>query len=150
MKTGTVSLGVRAKLKELLADLMTGNGYWQFPLEEEAKEKTAFTTPDGLFQFKVTPFGLSISRAVRFQHQAINRGQIKQHTPWFGVTLVHFERTPKLDRERMLGCCKAQGVPLVYKINGGVQTSRCARGLLSVLNMKSKYVLALKPLGADT
>ncbi|KAJ8270580.1 hypothetical protein GJAV_G00116710 [Gymnothorax javanicus] len=33
-------------------------GYWQVPLTAQAKEKTAFATPDGLFQFKVLPFGV--------------------------------------------------------------------------------------------
>ncbi|XP_078000810.1 uncharacterized protein LOC144453400 [Glandiceps talaboti] len=33
-------------------------GYWQIPLTDEAKEKTAFLTPDGLFQFRRMPFGL--------------------------------------------------------------------------------------------
>ena len=33
-------------------------GYWQVPLTEGAKEKTAFSVPDGHFQYVVLPFGL--------------------------------------------------------------------------------------------
>ena len=33
-------------------------GYWQVPLTERAKEISAFATPDGLYQYKVMPFGM--------------------------------------------------------------------------------------------
>jgi len=35
------------------------SGYWQVELEEGDKEKTAFSTPDGHFEFNVMPFGLT-------------------------------------------------------------------------------------------
>src|SRR4051812_27603432 len=33
------------------------SGYYQIRLTERAKERTAFTTPDGLFQYTRMPFG---------------------------------------------------------------------------------------------
>ena len=49
-------------------DLVTGNkwfstlellsGYWQIEVADEDRQKTAFNTTEGLFEFKVMPFGL--------------------------------------------------------------------------------------------
>ena len=46
-------------------------GFWQIPLTDRAKEISAFITPDGLYQYKVMPFGMKNSPAT-FQ-RLVNR-----------------------------------------------------------------------------
>ncbi|EYC34973.1 hypothetical protein Y032_1220g3764 [Ancylostoma ceylanicum] len=50
--------------KRFFSTLDLCSGYWQIPLSADAREKSAFTTTEGLFQFRVTPFGLSTSPPV--------------------------------------------------------------------------------------
>ena len=44
---------------EYLPTLDLTKGYWQVPMKEENKTKTVFSSPLGLLQFTVMPFGLS-------------------------------------------------------------------------------------------
>ncbi len=41
-----------------ISTLDLNKGYWQVPLSEDAKPKTAFSTPSGHWQYWVLPFGL--------------------------------------------------------------------------------------------
>ena len=65
-------------------------GYWQIPLVKTAQEKTAFSTPFGLFQFTVMPFGLRGAPATfqRLMDQLI-RGQEEFAAAYIDNIIVH-------------------------------------------------------------
>ena len=49
---------VKLESKKYFSKLDFCKGYWQLPMSDEDKEKTAFSTSRGLFQFRRMPFGL--------------------------------------------------------------------------------------------
>lgn len=54
-----------AKLKDdcFFSKIDLAKGYWQIPVQKEDRQKTAFITPDGSYQFRRMPFGLVNSTA---------------------------------------------------------------------------------------
>ncbi|GFU91027.1 retrovirus-related Pol polyprotein from transposon 17.6 [Trichonephila clavipes] len=54
------------------------SGYWQIEIDEADREKTAFITPEGLYEFKVMPFGLC-NAPVTFERMMDN---LLRHFKW--------------------------------------------------------------------
>ncbi|XP_076028738.1 uncharacterized protein LOC143017759 [Oratosquilla oratoria] len=54
----------KAANSKIFSKMDLAKGFFQIPLEERSKQVTAVATPNGLYQFKVLPFGLTNSPAV--------------------------------------------------------------------------------------
>ena len=94
-----------------LSKIDLASGFWQVPLETESRQYTAFSTRQGLFQFKVLPFGLSnapasFSRLMRMVLKDLPQvscylDDILVHSPDWGSHLATIEKV--LDRLRRYG-----------------------------------------------
>ena len=75
-----------------LTTLDLAKGYWQVPVQESARDKTAFITPFGLFQFTRMPFGLSGAPAT-FQRlmDRVLRGHENYAAAYLDDLVIHSE-----------------------------------------------------------
>lgn len=73
--------------------------YWQVPMAKDDRSKTAFTTPKGLFQFTVMPFGLKGAPAT-FQRMMdkLLRG-LEDHSAAYIDDIVIYSETWEMHRE---------------------------------------------------
>ena len=60
------------------------SGYWQVPLDQDAREKSAFVTRGGLWQWKVLPFGLTSAHG----HVRTADGESTEGSSMADLTLV--------------------------------------------------------------
>lgn len=95
------------------------SGYWQIPMHAADKEKTAFVTPDGLYEFNVMPFGLCNAPATfeRFM-DSILRGLKWQICMCYLDDVVIFGRTFQEHNTRLdvvLTCIEKAGLVLNSK-----------------------------------
>ena len=87
------------------------SGYWQIRAHSVSQEKTAFTTPQGLFQFLVMPFGLKNVPAV-FQRlmQRVQMGLNPPEGPDFFTVYIDdiliFSRTLEEHIQLVLQCLR--------------------------------------------
>ena len=67
----------------VITTLDLAKGYWQIPVDEESKDKTAFTTPFRLCEFEVMPFGLhSAQQKICFVLATITLLSVKHALPF--------------------------------------------------------------------
>lgn len=62
---------------QFITTLDLTKGYWQIPMEEASRDKTSFTTPFGLYRFRVMPFGLHSAPSTfqRMMDQVLRKSQ---------------------------------------------------------------------------
>lgn len=96
------------------------NGFFHIPVEESSRKYTAFITPDGLFEFNKTPFGLcnspaSFGRFVRDAFKDLNREGILMHY-MDDVIIPAADESEGLERlKRFLAVAEKYGININWK-----------------------------------
>ena len=65
---------------QFITTLDLAKGYWQVPVATEDQPKTAFITPEGLYEFTTMPFGLRGAPAIPFNVSWIKFFSELKHT----------------------------------------------------------------------
>ena len=105
---------------QYFSKLDLSKGYWQVPLEESDKQKTAFLTPNGQYQFKYMPFGL-VTAGAQFTKlmrkvllgipNVVNFiDDILIHSPDWNTHLQTLTGKNFLSRMLVRSCCRARGI----------------------------------------
>lgn len=80
-------------------------GYWQIPMRPKDRDLTSFLTPDGLYKFKVMPFGMSNSPATfnRLMRKVLK--DLKHTVCFLDDILIHTDSFEEhlLELKRVLG-----------------------------------------------
>ena len=92
------------------------SGYWQVDMKDEDAAKTAFITPDGLFEFTAMPFGLCNAPAtfqrlmdqvlgnLRYEYALVYLDDVMVHSKTFDEHLVHLEAVLSCLQKASLAC----------------------------------------------
>ena len=92
------------------------SGYWQVDMKDEDAAKTAFITPDGLYEFTAMPFGLCNAPAtfqrlmdqvlgnLRYEYALVYLDDVMVHSKTFDEHLVHLEAVLTCLQKANLAC----------------------------------------------
>ena len=101
-------------------------GYWQLALEDKDKEKTAFLTPEGKFQFKYMPFGLVTAGAQFTKLMRIVLKGISNVVSFIDDTLIfHKDWKSHVETVELV-------LARLREVNLGVRPNKCAVAFNSV------------------
>lgn len=75
---------------KLFISLDLASGYYQIPIVEESRHKTAFVTPDGQYEFNRMPFGLVNAPSVfqRAVNKILNKARVKYALVYMDDVLI--------------------------------------------------------------
>ncbi|XP_063635172.1 uncharacterized protein LOC134805908 [Cydia splendana] len=102
--------------QSLFTSLDLASGYHQIPIAENSREKTAFVTPDGLYEYNRVPFGLANAPAVfqRAIHKVLSKSKVSYVVIYMDDILIPSKSFEEgLERlKEVLGLLKEAGFTL--------------------------------------